>query len=73
MDICIDDSNIERLEVISIVGRTLSPFDEDGVIPAFGFGDEATLDKAVFPLKQDGKDCSGFEVRLTIGPCLCQS
>eukprot|EP00731_Ephydatia_muelleri_P016878 Em0009g1302a len=35
-------------------------FDEDHLIPAFGFGDIKTKDKSVFPLKPDGP-CLGFE------------
>ncbi|XP_002737345.1 uncharacterized protein LOC100369190 [Saccoglossus kowalevskii] len=41
-------------QVISILGETLAPFDDDGLIPVFGFGDKSTRDKRVFPFKQDG-------------------
>ena len=34
---------------MSILGETLEPFDDDGYIPAYGFGDISTRDKDVFP------------------------
>jgi E3 ubiquitin-protein ligase RGLG len=46
--------------VISIIGRTLEKFDSDNLIPAFGFGDRATLDRKIFPLCPDGSYCKGF-------------
>lgn len=38
------------LKVIALVSESLSPFDEDNIIPAFGFGDLNTKDHSVFPL-----------------------
>ncbi|RYG41322.1 hypothetical protein EON68_03205, partial [archaeon] len=46
-------------EAISIIGRTLSAFDDDGLIPVFGFGDARTTDRAVF--KFTDAPCVGFE------------
>ena len=46
-------------KVISILGETLEQFDDDGIIPAYGFGDRKTMDRDVFPLKK-GSDCRGF-------------
>jgi len=37
--------------VISILGETLQPLDEDGLIPAYGFGDVRTQGHSIFPLK----------------------
>ncbi|XP_071945635.1 uncharacterized protein [Antedon mediterranea] len=47
-------------QVIKILGSTLASFDDDGYIPVFGFGDDSTKDKAVFPFRSDGL-CHGFE------------
>lgn len=46
-------------QVICILGETLEPFDEDGIIPAFGFGDASTQGRAVFPFRSEGY-CRGF-------------
>lgn len=49
-------------KVISILGQTLEPFDDDHLIPAFGFGDIVTKDKDVFSLSGDiDVPCYGFE------------
>eukprot|EP01123_Difflugia_compressa_P013750 TRINITY_DN656_c0_g1_i1.p1 TRINITY_DN656_c0_g1~~TRINITY_DN656_c0_g1_i1.p1 ORF type:complete len:297 (-),score=55.21 TRINITY_DN656_c0_g1_i1:127-1017(-) len=52
-------------EVIAITGQTLSVFDDDNLIPAYGFGDITTKDKSVFPFFPDGKIAKGFVEVLT--------
>ena len=52
------------LQVMAIIGRTLSGFDADGLIPCFGFGDKVTADHSVFPLfdtKAFPKGCAGYD------------
>ncbi|CAM0884847.1 unnamed protein product [Alopecurus aequalis] len=48
-------------QAISIIGRTLSPFDDDNLIPCFGFGDASTKDHSVFSFYQENRPCRGFE------------
>ncbi|KAI4364334.1 hypothetical protein MLD38_020442 [Melastoma candidum] len=48
-------------QAISIIGRTLSPFDDDNMIPCFGFGDASTHDHHVFGFFADQRSCRGFE------------
>ncbi|CAK9137524.1 unnamed protein product [Ilex paraguariensis] len=48
-------------QAISIIGRTLSKFDEDNLIPCFGFGDASTHDQEVFSFHPDERFCDGFE------------
>lgn len=48
-------------QAISIIGRTLSPFDDDNLIPCFGFGDVTTHDRNVFSFFADHHPCDGFE------------
>jgi E3 ubiquitin-protein ligase RGLG len=52
-------------QAISIVGQTLSPFDEDNLIPCFGFGDASTHDQRVFSFFPDHRPCAGFEEALS--------
>ncbi|KAI8014821.1 E3 ubiquitin-protein ligase RGLG1 [Camellia lanceoleosa] len=52
-------------QAISIIGRTLSGFDEDNLIPCFGFGDASTHDQEVFSFYPDERFCNGFEEVLT--------
>jgi hypothetical protein len=51
-------------QVIHIIGNTLAPFDDDNLIPTYGFGDSTTTDKAVFPFFPD-RPCNGFQEVLT--------
>eukprot|EP00727_Mastigamoeba_balamuthi_P005097 m51a1_g14586 putative e3 ubiquitin-protein ligase rglg2-like (266) ;mRNA; f:1133425-1134572 len=44
---------------IDIIGRTLEVFDDDRLIPAYGFGDVTTTDKSVFPFFPEDKPCAG--------------
>ncbi|KAG6595866.1 Copine-like protein [Phytophthora cinnamomi] len=46
--------------VISAIGRTLEAFDDDNIIPAFGFGDATTLAQRCFPFSK-GRGCQGFD------------
>ncbi|KAM0940828.1 putative transcription factor C2H2 family [Dioscorea sansibarensis] len=52
-------------QAISIIGRTLSPFDEDDLIPCFGFGDATTHDQSVFNFNPDSRPCHGFSEALS--------
>ncbi|XVF14005.1 hypothetical protein REPUB_Repub09cG0019300 [Reevesia pubescens] len=48
-------------QAISIIGKTLAAFDEDNLIPCFGFGDASTHDQDVFSFYPDERCCNGFE------------
>ncbi|PIN03435.1 putative E3 ubiquitin ligase [Handroanthus impetiginosus] len=48
-------------QAISIIGKTLAAFDDDNLIPCFGFGDASTHDQDVFSFYPDGRFCNGFE------------
>jgi len=47
-------------QVIRIIGRTLEDFDDDKLIYTFGFGDETTTNKSVFPFFPD-RPCRGLQ------------
>ncbi|XP_068655636.1 E3 ubiquitin-protein ligase RGLG4-like [Aristolochia californica] len=48
-------------KAIEIIGKALAPFDEDNLIPCFGFGDSTTHDDRVFSFNSDHRPCQGFE------------
>ncbi|KAI3452495.1 hypothetical protein Pfo_009159 [Paulownia fortunei] len=48
-------------QAISIIGKTLAAFDDDNLIPCFGFGDASTHDQDVFSFYPDERFCNGFE------------
>lgn len=45
-------------KAISIIGKTLAPFDDDNLIPCFGFGDGKRYD----PLQVQVKSCYYFHI-----------
>ncbi|XP_047174948.1 E3 ubiquitin-protein ligase RGLG2-like [Vigna umbellata] len=48
-------------QAISVIGKTLAAFDEDNLIPCFGFGDASTHDQDIFSFYPDERSCIGFE------------
>ncbi|KAL2320188.1 hypothetical protein Fmac_029157 [Flemingia macrophylla] len=48
-------------QAISIIGKTLAAFDDDNLIPCFGFGDATTHDQDVFSFYPAERFCNGFE------------
>lgn len=52
-------------QAISIIGQTLSAFDEDNLIPCFGFGDASTHDQEVFSFFPEERPCAGFTEALS--------
>ncbi|GLT98931.1 hypothetical protein SLE2022_164050 [Rubroshorea leprosula] len=57
----IGDSENPYEKAISVVGKTLAPFNDDNLIPCFGFGDSTTHDQKVFSFHNDHSPCHGFE------------
>lgn len=63
---CLHDIDIQNptnlnpyQRVITSLGLTLEPFDDDKLIPAYGFGDIVTSDKKVFPFIPN-RPCNRF-------------
>ena len=48
-------------KVMSLLGQTLEPFDEDHLIPTYGFGDITTKDRAVFSFNTGELPCRGAQ------------
>lgn len=47
--------------VIKTIGKTLEPFDEDNLIPVYGFGDVKTKDHSVFNFNATDQPCKGLD------------
>jgi len=60
-----EDQQNPYQRAIAVIGRTLEDFDDDNIIPSFGFGDKNTKDRAVFPLGGHDGRCAGFDDVLT--------
>ncbi|KXJ29213.1 E3 ubiquitin-protein ligase RGLG5 [Exaiptasia diaphana] len=50
--------------VIKCIGKTLEPFDEDNLIPVYGFGDLKTKDHSVFNFNDNNEPCKGLDAVL---------
>eukprot|EP00708_Paratrimastix_pyriformis_P004296 GAFH01003153.1.p1 GENE.GAFH01003153.1~~GAFH01003153.1.p1 ORF type:complete len:239 (-),score=48.44 GAFH01003153.1:85-801(-) len=48
-------------QVIRLMGQALEPFDDDHLIPSFGFGDQTTGDRSVFSFLPGNRPCNGFD------------
>ena len=48
-------------QALSIIAKTLAPFDDDGLIPAYGFGCARSTDRAVVAFKAGDAPCAGFD------------
>ncbi|XP_078167782.1 E3 ubiquitin-protein ligase RGLG2-like isoform X2 [Carex rostrata] len=55
----IGDSANPYEKAITIIGETMSNFDDDNLIPCFGFGDASTHDRDVFSFYHDQRPCNG--------------
>lgn len=46
---------------LSIVAKTMAPFDDDNLIPCYGFGDLSSKDKSVFSFFPDNRPANGLQ------------
>ena len=51
-------------KALSIVDKTLSPFDKDNLIPCFRFGNSTMHDKHLFSFYPNDRPCDGMEEAL---------
>ena len=49
------------MQTIDIIGRTMATFDDDNLIPVYGFGDKTTGARTCFPFMPHGAPCNGLE------------
>lgn len=56
--------------VLKNIADTLHPFDDDHLIPAYGFGDITTRDRAVFSFKPNDVPCK-FREKFSSANCSC--
>jgi hypothetical protein len=61
-------------KTLSIIAQVLADFDDDNLIPAYGFGDSRTSNKKVFSFRDHDKPCNGLDGVLeaynAIVPCV---
>merc|ERR1711988_536687 len=74
---CLHDIRAQQMNpyqrVISTMGRTLEEFDDDKLIPAFGFGDSTTGDFSCFPFHAGARPSHGVAEALERYEELAQS
>merc|ERR1719272_1274421 len=62
---CLHDLDPKRpnpyKQVLKIIAATLADFDDDGLIPAYGFGDSRTKSSRTFSFNEDDTPCMGLE------------
>jgi len=62
---CLHESRPDRRtpyeQVIACIYGTLEPFDDDNLIPAYGFGDKRTKNRQVFSFLDDDAPCRSLE------------
>lgn len=61
---CLHDLDPKRenpyQQVLKVISKTLADFDDDGMIPAYGFGDARSKSQCVFSFNEDDTPCLGL-------------